>query len=112
MKKRDIVKSNILFNDIINKGIQARNKYYIISKLESTELKNKYGIAVGKKFGNAVTRNKVKRQIRSIITNNSHLFPKFYNYIIICKKEVLNLKYKDMEIELLKLLNKGDANEK
>lgn len=59
-------------------------------------------------MGNAVTRNKIKRQLRNIIDNNLKLFPNFHNYIIICKKEILKLSYSEMEKELIKLLNKGE----
>ena len=104
MKKRDIVKSNILFNDIIQKGIRNANKYFVICRVSKNEEKNNYGIAVGKKVGNAVTRNKIKRQIRNIIDNNYKSFPNFHNYIIICKKEALNLSFKEMNDKLIELL--------
>ncbi len=112
MKKKNIVRSNILFNEIIEKGKRNTNKYFVLCSTLKNGTNNCYGIAVGKKVGNAVTRNKIKRQIRNIIDNNESLFPKAYNYIIICKKELLNISYKDMEEYLISLINKGDANEK
>jgi ribonuclease P protein component len=112
MKKRDIVKSNILFNEIIDKGYRISNKYYVICRMKKEEESNKYGIAVGKKIGNAVVRNKIKRQIKNIIDQNYNMFPNNHNYIIICKKEILDLTYQDMTNELVKLINKGDNNEK
>lgn len=112
MKKKNVVKSKILFNDIIQMGKRNANKYFVICSVKKDESNNNFGIAVGKKVGNAVVRNKLKRQLRNIIDNNYKLFPKFHNYIIICKKEVLNISFKEMEVELVKLLNKGDYNEK
>jgi len=111
MKKRDRVKSNILFNDIINNGLRVSNKFYVLCK-EKSDTNVKFGIAVGKKVGNAVVRNKIKRQIRHIIDKNIKLFPNFYNYIIICKKEVLKLSFNEMEFELIKLIQKGETYEK
>ena len=108
MKKKDIVKSNILFNEIIQKGRRVSNKYFVICSVQKEEKENKFGIAVGKKVGKAVIRNKIKRQIRNIITNNAKLFPNFHNYIIICKKEVLNLKFGDMEKNLINLVKKEE----
>lgn len=109
MKKRDILKSNILFNEVINKGKKISNKYYVICSVKKDYPKNNYGIAVGKKVGNAVTRNKIKRQTRKILDNNMKLFPNFHNYIIICKKELLKIPFKEMELEFIKLLNnKGE----
>lgn len=112
MKKREIVKSNILFNEIINKGERNSNKYFVICREKKDFEKNNYGIAVGKKVGNAVIRNKIKRQVRNIIDKNKKLFPNFHNYIIICKKEVLDLSFIEMEDQMIKLINKGEKNEK
>lgn len=112
MKKKNVVKSKVLFNDIIQKGKRNANKYFVICRVTKEEYNNNFGIAVGKKVGNAVIRNKIKRQVRNIIDLNIKAFPNYHNYIIICKKEVLNISFKDMEVELLKLLNKGEKNEK
>ena len=112
MKKKDIVKSKILFNDIIKEGKRNANKYFVLCYVKNSINKNNYGIAVGKKIGNAVVRNKLKRQIRNIIDNNNKLFPNYYNYIIICKKEILELSFLEKEKELIKIFNKGEKNEK
>ena len=113
MKKKDVVKSNLLFNEIIAKGEKISNKYFIIYGLRKEFIKNNYGLAVGKKIGNAVTRNKIKRKLRNIITNNYSLFSNYHNYIIIVKKEVINLNYHSMENELINLLkSKGEIYEK
>ena len=112
MKKKDVLKSKLLFNEIIQKGDKLSNKYFIIYSMRKEIEFNNYGIAVGKKVGNAVIRNKIKRQIRNIITKNYILFPNYHNYIIICKKEILNLSYKEKEDNLIELLNKGEKHEK
>lgn len=112
MKKKDRVKSNILFNKVINSGKHINSKYFVICSLQKEDEQNKYGIAVGTKVGNAVTRNKIKRQMRVIIDENRDFFPNFHNYVVICKKEVLNLSFQEMKDELLKLIKKENNNEK
>ena len=113
MKKRDTVKSNALFNKIIENGEKKKSKYYIICSMEKDFIKNNYGIAVGTKVGNAVVRNKIKRQMRNIIDKNIKLFPNYHNYIIICKREITNLSFQEMENQLIRLLNnKGEKHEK
>jgi len=112
MKKKDIVRSNILFNEIIKSGFRISNKYFVICyQKKEEELKN-FGIAVGTKVGKAVVRNKIKRQMRNIIDKNYNLFPNFHNYIIICKKEILNLSFQEIEKELINLIIKGEKHEK
>ena len=94
MKRREMVKSHEDFNEIINKG----------KKLKKDFIKPNYGIAVGKKLGNAVIRNKYKRIMRSILDNNKFLFSNYYNYIIMIKKEAINANYKDLQDELIGLM--------
>lgn len=112
MKKKEIVKSNLLFNSIINNGIKKSNKYFILCYLKKDDQFNNYGIAVGKKVGNAVTRNKLKRQMRNIIDDEKNLFPNYHNYIIIIKKDVLDLSFKEMRNMFIKIIPKEIKDEK
>lgn len=106
MKKYEIVKSHEDFNEIINKGKRIGNKYFLIFYLEKKEKKTHFGIAVGKKVGNAVVRNKYKRQIRNIVDNNKFLFKNSFNYIIMIKKECNKIPYGLLEKNLVDLLRK------
>ncbi len=107
MKKYEIVKKNTDFNDIINTGRCIRNKYYSIYYKDSEDEFPKFGLAVSKKCGNAVDRNKIKRQLRNIIDDNKKLFSIKMNYIIMVRKEILNVSYLQMEEQLINLMKKG-----
>ncbi len=107
MKKYEIVKKNTDFNDIINTGRCIRNKYYSIYYKDSEDDFPKFGLAVSKKCGNAVDRNKIKRQLRNIIDDNKKLFSIKMNYIIMVRKEILNVSYLQMEEQLINLMKKG-----
>lgn len=104
MKKYEIVKEHTEFDDIIAKGKYKKNKYFIIYNKESNFSYPRFGIAVGKKIGNAVTRNKFKRQIRMIINNNKNLFKKNEDYIIIVKRSSLDLNFCELNDNLLELV--------
>ena len=107
MKKYEIVKKNTDFNDIINTGAYLKNKYYSIYYKDSEDEFPKFGLAVSKKCGNAVDRNKIKRQLRNIIDDNKKLFSIKMNYIIMVRKEILNVSYLQMEEQLINLMKKG-----
>jgi len=107
LKKYEIVKKNTDFNDIINTGRCIRNKYYSIYYKDSEDDFPKFGLAVSKKCGNAVDRNKIKRQLRNIIDDNKKLFSIKMNYIIMVRKEILNVSYLQMEEQLINLMKKG-----
>ena len=104
MKRYEMVKSHEEFNEIINKGEKKSNKYMIIFSLKKDFSKPNFGIAVGKKIGNAVERNKLKRQFRNIIDNNRFCFQNYHNYIIMIKKEAKSARFIDIENSLKTLL--------
>lgn len=112
MKKRNIVKTKQEFNNIINRGICIKNKYYVIYSLNNDKDYDNFGISVGKKIGNAVIRNKYKRKIRSIIDIYRKDFVNGKDYIIILRSSALSIDFEEMKESLILLLKKGAKNEK
>ena len=88
MKRYEMIKKHEDFTNIINNGKKKSGKYIIIFSLSKKFEKPNFGIAIGKKVGNAVERNKIKRQVRNIIDKNRFLFQNFTNYI---KRQVRNI---------------------
>lgn len=107
MKKINIVKDTKDFEEAIHKGTLYKNKHYIIYILNNDREYCRFGISVGKKISNkAVVRNKLKRQIKSIIDNNKNIYQKNKDYIIILKRSVLESNYKDLELSFIDLIKK------
>lgn len=104
MKKFEIVKNKQDFDNIIHKGKYLKNNTFIIYYLKHNESFPKFGIAVGKKIGNAVIRNKYKRIIRNIVDKNKFLFKKEYDYIIIIKRKCLEMSYQEINDSLYALI--------
>ncbi len=104
MKKINIVKKNEEFKKVLNNRKTIGNKYIVIYYKENELNRNRYGISVSKKIGNAVIRNKIKRQVKNIIDKNENLFKKYQDYIIIMKKPFLDLTFKEKENSIIKLL--------
>lgn len=104
MKKQNIIKKNEDFNRIINEG-----KYMVVPGItlyyENIQINNYYfGITVSKKLGNAVLRNKIRRQIKNIIDQNK--YENGYNCIIMVKKSFIELDYKTKSNIIFNGLNK------
>jgi len=110
MKKYEIVKSNIAFNEIINKGKKVSNSFFTIFYIENNQDKAKFGVTVPKRIGKAVIRNLLKRQTREIISKTKFLFKNNRNYIIIVKEKCLKETFSNKMEALKKLI--GEANEK
>ena len=104
MKKYEVVKEKRRFDYIINSSKYIKNDVFIIYYEEHTEEFPKFGIAVGKKIGKAVIRNKYKRITRNLIDQNKFLFKNNFDYIIILKKKCLELSYNELNDSLNKLL--------
>jgi len=106
MKKKNIVRKKQDFDRIISKKEGKATKYFIINTEKSKDNETKFGITFVKNIGNAVTRNKLKRRIKSIIDNNDSLYDKEKNYVIIARKETIGLSFKELEKELSLAFNK------
>ena len=105
MRKLYIVKESKDFENIINKGKCIKNKYFVIHNLPNNLKYDRFGISVSKKLGNAVFRNKYKRKLRSIIDNYKKLYINNKDYIIILRKEAINLDHISLEKEFFALMN-------
>ena len=83
MDKLHTVKKNYEFSDIIHTGKFAKNECYSLYIKGNGLSITRFGISVSKKLGNAVFRNKYKRQLRFIIDKNKvELFvPIRVNYV-------------------------------
>lgn len=104
MKRIEMIKSKKIFNNIIKKAKFIKNEYFVIYNNENEEDKLMFGIAVSRQYGHAVDRNRIKRQVRTIIDANRNLFKKGNNYIIMVRKSCLNEKYNILENALKELL--------
>lgn len=107
MKKKNIVKNNRDFQRIIHNNKPYKYKDYIIYMERVEEGEYHFGISVSKKLGNAVIRNKLKRQIRAIIHEKD--YQKNFNCIIILGKGILGRSYDEMQENLLEALKRLDV---
>ena len=111
MKKEFRVKRNEDFSKIIARKKSFANSCFIIYKDENQMGHGRVGISVSKKLGNAVTRNKIKRQLRMMIQECFH-FDEEVDYIVIVRKRFLDNTYienkKELEYLYKKSKEKGD----
>ena len=106
MKKNNIIKKNFEINKVINSKNVYKNRYFYIYNDINNENKYRFAICVSKKIGNAVTRNKVKRQVKDIIDKSNFIFQNNNDYVIILRKEINSINYNEIKSNLLDLFNK------
>ena len=106
MKKAERIKKKQEFDDFIKKTKYKKNAFFVIHSNKKREEASRFGIAVGTKIGNAVIRNKLKRRVREIINETKNLFQKDQDYIIIVRKQCLDIDYEQMKEKLTELISR------
>ena len=74
---------------LYKKGYRYRGKYFNLIYLSNDFSFSRMAVVVSKKVGNAVKRNKIKRQMRTLFRRNKSLLKAPLDIIIIAKKEIL-----------------------
>ncbi len=97
------------FSLCYNNGIKIYSRYFLAFVLTQDEAhQSRVGLAVSKKIGNAIARNRLKRLLREFCRLNQATLPQNSDIVITPKKhiKVNKLTYKDVEEELHKLFKK------
>jgi ribonuclease P protein component len=104
--KKERVRRRKDYLNIYKRGrrIHSDNFTVILSPNPSGE--KRLGIAVSKKVGNAVKRNRIKRLLREFFRLNKDQLPDSKDMVIIAKKDVSPLKYRDVCLELADIFKK------
>lgn len=108
MKKEYRIKKSKEIEEVLKNKKYSSNPYFSIYIKENNENHHfRYAISVNKKIGKAVVRNRIKRQVRSIISqieikDNIDLF-------IIVRSKVLDIDFDEMNKQILYLLRKQKA---
>lgn len=107
MKKENRIKKNEEFTRLISKKHSLSNAVFIMYYDDRVLDHARVGISVSKKIGNAVIRNKIKRQIRMMFIESFDNQAYKYDVIIIVRKKYLENSYIDNKSYLEKLLKKA-----
>ncbi len=107
MKKKNRVRKAEEFQDIIHHGKKFVNQSFVLYTADRKEDEARIGISLSKKIGNAVQRNKIKRQVRMMCQDivDFNLSPK--DAVMIVRFGYKDLSYADNKNNLEKLLVKA-----
>jgi ribonuclease P protein component len=97
MQKKYRLKGERSFKVVYKRGKSVSSVHLVIVCLKSKQSEyTKFGLSVGKKVGKAVTRNLVKRRLRSILTELLPTIRKGYSYIIVARSGIEKVGYFDL----------------
>jgi ribonuclease P protein component len=105
MKRRNRVLKHQEFDQIISSTPVVKSAHFVIHWRPNSAKLSRIGISVSKKNGDAVTRNKIKRQIRAAIAGGYDL-TKPLDVIIIVKASYNPQLHLEEATELLSCLSK------
>ena len=77
------------FSLLYKKGNRYRGKYFNLIYISSDLSFSRMAVVISKKVGNAVKRNKIKRQMRTLFRRNKDLLESSFDILIIAKIEIL-----------------------
>lgn len=97
MKRIETIKNNDYFSSIIKTGKYQKNDIFVIYYIYNKDkTKPSFGIAIKRSIGKAVVRNKLKRQVRSLIDANKKEFKNNTDYIIMIRNKAVDCDYKTL----------------
>lgn len=108
MKKENILKKRKQFNWTFKNGEQSYEKDLILVYTKTKSKTYKVGFSVSKKVGNAVTRNKIRRRLKAIVTKLKDQIANNYTLIFVAKPSSADCLFCDLEVQVNSLLKKSN----
>ena len=106
MKKSYRVKKEAEFQEVFTQGKSCANRMFVVYMIEKPEQKHfRVGISVGKKIGNAVARNWVKRRIRQSLTELKPQLKQDCDFIVIARPSAAVISMADAKKNLIHVLH-------
>ncbi|WP_099158969.1 ribonuclease P protein component [Virgibacillus ndiopensis] len=107
MKKAFRIKDNKEFQHVFKKGKSFANRQLVIYYLQKSDQEHfRVGLSVGKKIGNAVTRNRIKRYLRQAFHEIEGKVLSPYDIVIIARQPTKYMDFHEVKKSLVHLLFK------
>ncbi|MCP8617205.1 ribonuclease P protein component [Salirhabdus salicampi] len=113
MRKKYRIKKNEEFQKILNKGRSFANRQFVLYYLEKKGQSHfRIGLSVGKRIGNAVKRNEIKRYIRQAFQELEQEIKHEYDFIVIARQPAKDLNFFEVKKSVSHVLYKSNLLEK
>lgn len=93
LSRQHILKKNKSFQTIYRVGKSYANRMMVLYVLPQGQSSRKAGFAAGKRLGNAVTRNRVKRLMREVYRLNQHKLTDGADLVLMGRQAIVKADY-------------------
>lgn len=108
-----VLKKNHAFSHIIRRGKRLRGRYLSIHYRKRRDRDpSRFGVTCSKGIGNAVERNRLKRQLREIARTFTSELPDAYDFVFMARPHAKDTEYQLMLSEARSLLNASNLLER
>jgi ribonuclease P protein component len=87
------------FRRAFSRGLRLDGRHFVLVAVESRLGYSRLGLAVGRKVGTAVTRNRVKRLLREVYRRNRSEIPWPGDLVVVAKQGIAAQSYHELEGE-------------
>ncbi|MBN2299699.1 MAG: ribonuclease P protein component [Acholeplasmataceae bacterium] len=112
MNKRYRIKKSSEIDAIFKvKKVKSDSCFAVYQSEDANGVNFRFALSIGKKYGNAVSRNLAKRRIRMIVSEVKNQFSQNKLFVIVIKPQSHDLSYKEIKDKLLVLFEKSKLME-
>lgn len=105
MRKSFRVKKEKEFQRVFHHGASKANRQFVVYVLPKEDQQHfRVGLSVGKKIGNAVTRNAIKRKIRQSLLELKPMIKADIDFIVIARPSTAEMSTEEVKKSLIHVL--------
>lgn len=103
MKFTESLKNNFEFRRLYNRGKSVSSPLLVVYCRRNGRRISRLGITVGKKVGNAVVRNKLRRRLRETYRINEDSFPRGWDIVVVARVKSRYAPFSELSSDFLAL---------
>lgn len=104
--KRDRLRNNAEFQNVFDNGLRLRGRIVLMYAVENGLGRSRLGLAVGKKAGNSVKRNRIRRVLRDVFRLNRHVLSPGFDIVMVAGRHWRDCSRSDVEPEIVRFFEK------